>query len=658
MDFRHFSRRNQQFFLNGNRYNTQGLHPQFRHSTGRCTIYEEESPRIDLGFCNYPNTPSWCNKCYPYPRCCWFEEYHPRHNQLRQHKSHYTAPRYCRNSKTTKEDNVFEARRHLVRRRDVQTDHHSFRNTRENTDGWRIVKYTKRRHNARPDQCSTAHQRPKAPNPEILRASGNFNRHQRLELEDKYNSLSPLTNEPDLLAINDLVGISDFPTVDDSQAVDRGHNRGTPAASSSARRTAIAPKHTADSLGADPLSGSSASSAFQSSGNGVMKPRRQEDSKPASPSHSVPEIAVSAVVGSPTIRPGHGNSCGNIPKELSFTWADVLKSNKKIKPSVTPGTNSAESSSATNSNPLNNDMPATCSVTKFNRTEDIRVESALGEPGCENFMFFGQEGFDSIKIESKVFKFAVKNGEVVIFEVKKSQLHKIQFKIDLVPQIIRFMSQLTSSASKLARSKRFGDITVSLETNRSGDYVKLAKNHGSSAQIPVGPKKSSLFKFINIFSNFAGPPESVQDDSISLQYRSTYEIEDNTSISKLILNYQIQAASIENQLVFTPMKQLPRIEAYSDASDGFDHSDDSFFRDDFLGHATESDRRLPISYPEEIRNSKLNRAICRKAKFVTSENCLPTDNLNTQLKIYRKTQKNKRRHSMTTRSQSRDFPWD
>ncbi|CAH9123505.1 unnamed protein product [Cuscuta epithymum] len=90
------------------------------------------------------------------------------------------------------------------------------------------------------------------------------------------------------------------------------------------------------------------------------------------------------------------------------------------------------------------------------------------------------------------------------------------------------------------------------------------------------------------------------------------------------------------------------IPAYSDASDSFDHSDDSFFS---------GDRRPPISNEEDIRNSKFNSAICRKAEFITSENCLPTDNLNTQLKIYKKSQKNKRRHSTKTRSQSKKFPW-
>ncbi|CAH9120598.1 unnamed protein product [Cuscuta epithymum] len=148
--------------------------------------------------------------------------------------------------------------------------------------------------------------------------------------------------------------------------------------------------------------------------------------------------------------------------------------------------------------------------------------------------------------------------------------------------------------------------------------------------------------------------------------RSRIESEDPTSISKLILNFQIQgdlrieSECNENQIVLSSEKQpkLPQIEAYSDASDSYDYSDDSFYRDDFLGHATESNRRPPISYPEEIRKSKFNSAICCKANFVTSENCLPTDNLNTQLKIYKKSQKNKRRHGMRTRSQSRDFPWE
>ncbi|CAH9092446.1 unnamed protein product [Cuscuta europaea] len=157
-----------------------------------------------------------------------------------------------------------------------------------------------------------------------------------------------------------------------------------------------------------------------------------------------------------------------------------------------------------------------------------------------------------------------------------------------------------------------------------------------------------------------GIPNSMPDESIFLQHRCVLEPEDHTSISKLIFNYQIQAAGNKNNQVFHDRKkpELPLIQAFSDASDDFYHSDDSLFTDDFLGHATKSDRRPPISYPEEIRKSKFNTAICWKTNFITSENYMPTENLNTQLKIYRKSQKNKRRHSMQTRSQSRDFPWN
>ncbi|CAH9115264.1 unnamed protein product [Cuscuta europaea] len=128
------------------------------------------------------------------------------------------------------------------------------------------------------------------------------------------------------------------------------------------------------------------------------------------------------------------------------------------------------------------------------------------------------------------------------------------------------------------------------------------------------------------------------------------------SISKLIFNYQ--ARDIENFDVYSSREQpeLSLIQAYSDASHNFDFSDDYFFTYEFLRHATEIDRRPPISFLEEIKKSKFNTAIWHKAKFITSENCLPTENLNTQLKLYRKSQKNKRRHNMKTRSQSTYFP--
>ncbi|CAH9124420.1 unnamed protein product [Cuscuta epithymum] len=234
-------------------------------------------------------------------------------------------------------------------------------------------------------------------------------------------------------------------------------------------------------------------------------------------------------------------------------------------------------------------------------------------------------------------------------------MHKISFRLDRCPKIIQFISQI-SDANCNQRKKNWSYHDL-LRNQQS--WQLLAKEKGSFILIPMGPQKSNMFKFITILSNFAGFQKSMQDDSISFQHWSTFETEDPTSISKLIFNFQIEAASTEKQLIYSLEKQpkLTPIQAYSDASDSFDYSDDSF-SDDYLGHATESERRPPISNQEEIRNTKFNRAICQKANFVTTENYIPTENLNMQLKIYMKSQKNKRRHSMTTRSQSRDFSWD
>ncbi|CAH9135848.1 unnamed protein product [Cuscuta epithymum] len=178
----------------------------------------------------------------------------------------------------------------------------------------------------------------------------------------------------------------------------------------------------------------------------------------------------------------------------------------------------------------------------------------------------------------------------------------------------------------------------------------------------MGPHNSNLKDFLSTFSNFVRLTNSVQEPPMHLEQESSARTEE--TISKLIFNFEVQRAYAIKHLPHSSEKQpmiprLPQIHTYSDASDSFDYFDDSFFQDDFLGHATESDRRPPISYPEEIRKSKFNSAICCKANFVTLENCLPTDNLNTQLKIDRKSQKkNKRRHNMRIRSQSRDFPWE
>ncbi|CAH9107029.1 unnamed protein product [Cuscuta epithymum] len=285
-------------------------------------------------------------------------------------------------------------------------------------------------------------------------------------------------------------------------------------------------------------------------------------------------------------------------------------------------------------------------------TSDDSVDS-------EKFQFFGEEGFDSIKIESKIFRFAARNNEIEIFEMQKSSLRRINFRTDLALPIVRFIHQLTgTNIFKHKQSKTFGSITVAAEFNKSGPYLKIAKENGTSISVPMGPQKCNLKNFLTLFSNFAELPYLVREEIMDWEHDTLGDYEEIT-ISKLIFNFEIQRAFGEKQqpLSFEKQPQIPLLQAYSDASDSFDYSDDSFYSDDFLGHATESDRRPPLSNPEEIKKSKFNRTICRKSKLVTSGNCLPTENLNTQLKIYRKSQKNKRRHSMTTRSQSRDFPW-
>ncbi|CAH9109606.1 unnamed protein product [Cuscuta epithymum] len=54
---------------------------------------------------------------------------------------------------------------------------------------------------------------------------------------------------------------------------------------------------------------------------------------------------------------------------------------------------------------------------------------------------------------------------------------------------------------------------------------------------------------------------------------------------------------------------------------------------------------------EDLWDSDTNEIICQKALLVTPDNCLPTQNLNTQKRMYKK--RNQRSHLMRTRSQTR-----
>ncbi|CAH9050898.1 unnamed protein product [Cuscuta epithymum] len=77
----------------------------------------------------------------------------------------------------------------------------------------------------------------------------------------------------------------------------------------------------------------------------------------------------------------------------------------------------------------------------------------------------------------------------------------------------------------------------------------------------------------------------------------------------------------------------------------------SYSADEFLGHASKSEKRPPISSMEDLWDSDTNQDVCNKATLATWDNYLPTLNLNTQIKLYRK--KHQRSHIMRTRSQSR-----
>ncbi|CAH9108679.1 unnamed protein product [Cuscuta epithymum] len=73
--------------------------------------------------------------------------------------------------------------------------------------------------------------------------------------------------------------------------------------------------------------------------------------------------------------------------------------------------------------------------------------------------------------------------------------------------------------------------------------------------------------------------------------------------------------------------------------------------DEFLGHVSENEKRVPFSTMEDLWDSDTNEIICQKALLVTPDNCLPTQNLNTQKRMYKK--RNQRSHLMRTRSQTR-----
>ncbi|CAH9085768.1 unnamed protein product [Cuscuta epithymum] len=78
---------------------------------------------------------------------------------------------------------------------------------------------------------------------------------------------------------------------------------------------------------------------------------------------------------------------------------------------------------------------------------------------------------------------------------------------------------------------------------------------------------------------------------------------------------------------------------------------DSDFGDTYLGHTSDNEKRTPISTVEDLWDFDTNQNICNKALLVTRDNCLPTSNLNLQMKTYKK--RTPHSHRMKTRSQTR-----
>ncbi|CAH9053073.1 unnamed protein product [Cuscuta europaea] len=80
-------------------------------------------------------------------------------------------------------------------------------------------------------------------------------------------------------------------------------------------------------------------------------------------------------------------------------------------------------------------------------------------------------------------------------------MHNISFNLDLAPEIIGYITQLTEMDLLYQQLRTFGPISVASICN-AGNFLKIAKEKGSSILIPMGRNKSSLIEFLNIFSNF------------------------------------------------------------------------------------------------------------------------------------------------------------
>ncbi|CAH9088483.1 unnamed protein product [Cuscuta epithymum] len=212
-------------------------------------------------------------------------------------------------------------------------------------------------------------------------------------------------------------------------------------------------------------------------------------------------------------------------------------------------------------------------------------------------------------------------------------------------------------------------------SNSECDLISMGRNHshqndfsisGNLLQVDIDHSASSEKSFNSIKDNISEPVPEI--DSSLVHIKDFFQItmsQGVDSLSQFLIKEfeRILASSfnnrgkLEERLVHE--EKDTRYANPNFSRDFFSDDQDSeayeqfctHSGDDFLGHASESGKRTPISSMEDLWDSDMNQDICNKALLVTRENCLPTENLNTQIKIYRKTKQ--RSHLMRTRSQTR-----
>ncbi|CAH9075698.1 unnamed protein product [Cuscuta epithymum] len=208
------------------------------------------------------------------------------------------------------------------------------------------------------------------------------------------------------------------------------------------------------------------------------------------------------------------------------------------------------------------------------------------------------------------------------------------------------LTQLWSEDHSCSTSFSISRTLLQVDIDNSLEMTPI-KDTNSSEQTPSHDASLENLKdfFQNIMTNGV--------DSLSQFLLKEFERILATSLGNQNMGHKEEGAAIRYA---NPEINIARdvFAGYQLSSEGEGVYSDPFLTyssDEFLGHVSENEKRAPISTMEDLWDSNANQEICDKALLVTRENCLPTENLNTQIKTYRK--KNQRSHLMRTRSQTR-----